>query len=62
MDKQDLIYALEKMKRYIEEADEVEIGRISNGIALNTTMIPPQWIHGYEDFERRFVRLELRVR
>lgn len=62
MDRQDLIYALEKMKRYLEEVDDSDIKDILLGVSLNTAMIPPNWSRNYEDLERRIIRLELRVR
>jgi hypothetical protein len=63
MDREDLLYAVEKVKRFIQEADEQTIQDILLGKALNTAMIPPNWRSWDEEtLERRIVSLELRIR
>jgi len=63
MDREDLLYAVEKVKRFIQEADEETIKEIALGQSINTAMIPPDWRQfDMRDLERRIVRMELRIR
>ena len=63
MDREDLLYAVEKVKKFIQEADEHTIEEISRGQSINTAMLPPDWRQFcMGDLEKRIVRLELRIR
>ncbi len=64
LDREDVYFALEKMKLFIQQMPDEEFGRFVSGIPVNTMLIPPRFElfnHETREIKRNFVKMEFRI-
>jgi hypothetical protein len=65
MNREDVVYALRQMEKYISEIDNEQFRMFCFGMPINTAMMPPRYellvpdLH--QEYQRRIMRLEFRI-